>query len=226
MFPEDRVLVGVINRKADLQIAQEQQWYRIPQNRLPRGIHAEYIAFFLSRAFKEQNGGIHYFAERTGVELAYRKDLLPDERDHANAQEVYYKVQLGELQVKTPPIQNPTKRTITFVHTTWDRFVRATEIKDLYSDADYFVDRIYHALRDSGLRALRFWEAERPYTGHGAQVRILCERGTVIASPDASEGDALYLDVSQEDAAILAEIRARIVSKGGPATIGIPLEGY
>lgn len=226
MFPEDRVLVGVINRKADLQLAQEQRWYRIPQARFPRGIHAEYIAFFLSRAFKEQNGAIHFFAERTGLELAYRRDLLPDETQHPNANESYYKVQLGVLQVKQPPILNPTKRTITFVHTTWDRFVRANEIKDLYSDADYFVDRIYHALRDSGVRALRFWDAERKATGHGAQVRILCERGTVIASPDASEDAAFYLDISQDDAVILAEIRAQILRKGGPATVGIPLEGY
>ena len=64
MFPEDRVLVGVINRKRDLAIAQAEGWYRIPQRRMPRGVNAEYIAFFLSRAFKAQNGGVYYYAER------------------------------------------------------------------------------------------------------------------------------------------------------------------
>ena len=68
MFPEDRVLVGVINRKRDLAIAQAEGWYRIPQRRMPRGVNAEYVAFFLSRAFKEQNGGVYYYAEFKGLD--------------------------------------------------------------------------------------------------------------------------------------------------------------
>ena len=52
---------------------------------MPRGVNAEYIALFSSRAFKEKNGGIYYYAERKGLELAYRKDLIPKEDDHARA---------------------------------------------------------------------------------------------------------------------------------------------
>ncbi len=227
MFPEDRVLVGVLNRVADLEILRDQQWYRIPQQQLPHGVYAEYLAFFLSRAFKELNGGIHYFAERKGLELIYRRDLLPAETQHPRANEVYYKVQLGELQPKVPPVLNSTRRTISFIHTTWDRFVRAQEISDLYSRADYFVDRIYHALRNKGLRPLRFWETERKETGHGAQLRILCEHGMVVASPYRDDGEGVFhLNENQDDDSILAAIRAEILSKGGPTTVSIPVEGF
>jgi hypothetical protein len=224
MYPDDRVLVGVIKRKRDLTTLQQEGWYRIPQARLKRGVHAEYVAFFLSgRVFKERSGGIHYYARRTGLELAYRRDLLPDEAEHPRAADVYYKVQIRELVPKDPPVLNPGRRTVSFIYTTWDRFVQARRIEDLYSRADYFVDRVYHALRSKGYRPERFWETERRSTGHGPGVRVLCEKGPVVALTDAS-ADAFYLDDAQETDAILAEIIAEIAKQGGPLLINVPLD--
>jgi hypothetical protein len=223
MFPEDRVLVGVINRKRDLAYARDEHWYRIPQKRLPRGVNAEYIALFLSGAVsKERSGGIHYYAERTGLELVYRSDLLPKEANHPRAGDVYYKVQLGELREKQPPILNSSGRVITFIHTTWDRFVHAREISDLYSTPDYFVDRIYHALRSTGLTPERVWQAEYREAGR-AELRILCEKGTVVASTEHGEG-LVYLDETEEEDKILAAIKAEIARQGGPVFVSIPVE--
>jgi hypothetical protein len=225
MFPEDRVLVGVINRKRDFEIARTQGWYRIPQAQLPRGVNVEYLAFFLSgKVFKEQSGGIHYYTKRKGVELAHRRDLLPKEANHPRAGNVYYKVQIGELIPKEPPVLNPTKRSIGFIHTTWDRFVHARQISDLYSKADYYVDRIYHALRTYGVQPDRFWEAEQRDTGLAPQLRILCEKGTIIASTDSDDINAIFLDDTEEEDAILAEIKAAMARHGGPVTIGIPMD--
>lgn len=225
MFPDDRVLVGVIKRKKDLKLARDHHWYRIPQARMPRGVHAEYLAFFLnSRVAGQPQGGIYYFAEQAGLELAYRRDLLPDEADKPSAGEVYYKVQLRNWQEKIPPVLNSTRRTIAFIYTTWDRFVHAHEIRDLYSDADYYVDRIYHALRNDGLTALeRYWDSERRETGHGAQLRILCQHGTLTAAVEPSIGD-IFLDVGVEEDAILAKIRAAVARQGGPVMVSIPLD--
>ncbi len=225
MFPDDRVLVGVIKRKKDLKLARNQHWYRIPQARMQRGVHAEYLAFFLSgKVAGQPESGIYYFAERAGLELAYRRDLLPDEADKPTANEVYYKVQLRNWQPKTPPVLNTTNRAFSFIHTTWDRFVHAREIRDLYSDADYYVDRIYHALRTDGLTALeRYWDGERRETGHGAQLRILCERGVLTASADPTGGDIL-LESGVEEDEILAKIRAAVARQGGPVMVNIPLD--
>lgn len=146
MYPEDRVLVGVINREGDLELARREHWYRVPYGRAAGGIHAEYIAFYLSRAFGELNGGIHYYARRTGVELVRRRDLLPDEPDHPRADALYYCLQLGELRRKDPPVLNPTRRAVAFILTTWDRFEQARELRDLYTNAEGFVDRAFYAL--------------------------------------------------------------------------------
>jgi hypothetical protein len=224
MYPEDRVLIGVINRKRDLTYVRDEHWYRIPRDRMARGVHVEYIAFFLSGIFGERGGSIGYYAERKGTELLYRRDLLPNEPNHKRADAVYYKVGLSELVDKTPPIVNPTHRPISFIYTTWDRFVHARQISDLYSPNDYFVDRVYHALRDHGIRPDRYWDAEQRETGFPAHVRILCENGTVIASPERGD-QRIFMDGAQSDDAILTTIRAEIARQGGPVTINIPLEG-
>lgn len=224
MYPEDRVLVGVINTKRDLKFARDAHWYRIPQGRMPRGISDEYLAFFLSgRVFKAQSGSIPYFARRQGVELARRKDLIPAQANHARAEDVYYKVNLGEMRQKSPPITNPTKRPVVFIHTTWDRFIKAEKIADLYSTADYFVDRIYHALQNRHTPVRRFWEAEREQTGLAPQVRILCQRGEVVASTEPEPGD-IYLDRNRDEGEILRAIRAAIAANDGPVMTNLPMD--
>ena len=94
---------------------------------------------------------MHYYARRLGHELVTRCDLLPDEADHPRAEEPYYKLQLGPLQKREPPVVSQRWRRITLIHTTWDRFQAAEEINDLFVKGGEFVDRLYHALRDSGL---------------------------------------------------------------------------
>lgn len=223
MFAEDRVLVGVINRKRDLDTVLGEHWYRIPQKHMKRGVNAEYVAFFLSKAFGERNGGIHYFAERKGVELVYRRDLLPKEPNHPRANEPYYKIQLGTIHPKVPPVLNPSHRSLSFIYTTWDRFVNATQIKDLYSTEDYFVDRIYHALRSAGIAPERSWTAE--YRNAPARLRILCENGSVVASTQPEDG-SMYLDNKHHEDELLAAIFAEIAKHGGPLMINIPFEFY
>ena len=158
MFPEDRVLVGVINRRKDFEIVQQQGWYRIPVARAPRVLDGEYLAFFFSQAFKTQNGAIHHYARRTGIELARRRDLLPAEPQHARADELYYKITLGPLQDKQPPITNPQARSVAFIQTTWDRFSAAKTLVDLYSSADIYVDRVTRALERREIKVGALWQ--------------------------------------------------------------------
>lgn len=224
-YAEDRVLVGVINRKRDLETARHKGWYRIPVARLARGVNAEYIGFFLSGAFKELNGAVHYYAECKGIELAYRRWLLPDEPDHPRADEQYYKIALGDLIPKTPPIVNTTKRSIAFVSTTWDRFIHARTIPDLYSKADYFVDRIYHALRATGMQPERFWEVESSVIHHAPGLEIMTAEGPLYLSTKPTE-NALYLDLELSQDVLLRTIREELAKRGGPVDLNVPLDGF
>lgn len=229
VYPEDRVLVGVMNRKRDLDKARYDHWYRIPQNRMPNGVHADYLALFLSKAFKELNGGIHFYARIMGTELARRRDLLPDEAKHPRADSLYYQLQLGELRRKDPPVLNATRRAIAFIYTTWDRFEQARTIPDLYSDADRFVDRVFYALERSGkpLQPERIWEAQRLSDDGGAQIRIQCQDGTVIASTASRSEGVIPLEVTGTGAAVhysVETILAAIEQRGGPLMINVSLD--
>jgi hypothetical protein len=222
-YAEDRVLVGVINRKRDLEIALKQQWYRIPEAQMKRGIQAEYLGFFLSRAFGEKNGSIQYFARITGYELDFRRFLLPNEPNHPKADQLYYKITFDPLIEKRPPITNDTRRTITFIYTTWDRFSHARVIGDLYSKADFFVDRIYHALRSAGMRPLRFWEAEAKQHPFAPGIRIETVNGPIYASAARTE-EAIYLDWTYTQEEILEAFRQELERRGGLVDINVPLE--
>lgn len=147
MYADDRVLIGVVKRVKDFEIARQERWYRIPAGQLPRGLNAEYIAFFLSgKAFKEGGGSVAYFARITGLELARRRDLLPDETRRPD--DIYFKVQFRQLIQKDPPVRNLPARSISFIRTTWDRFIDAEYVSDLYLSGGFYVDRVYHALRN------------------------------------------------------------------------------
>jgi len=227
VYPEDRVLVGVINRRRDLEAAQREHWYRVPYQQAPNGVYAEYVAFYLSRAFNDQNGGIHYYARRTGVELARRRDLLPAEASHPRADCWYHKLQFGEVRRKEPPILNPTRRGIAFIFTTWDRFCAARTLADLYSDADQFVDRVCHALQQAGLRPERVWEASRPGGTGGAELRLACAQGTVVASTTPSDAE-IPLAVADSPQALEHSVRsvlAAVKDRGGPQPGAAPPKG-
>jgi hypothetical protein len=143
MYPEDRVLVGVVKSLRDLRFALDDGWYRIPQAAMPRGVHAEVVALFLSgKVFGEQSGTVAYYGRVGGLELAYRRDLVPSQPNHARANLPYYRVSLHDVTAKQPPIRNRGRRRVTFIYTTWDRFVAARTVRDLYSRAAHFVPRI------------------------------------------------------------------------------------
>lgn len=136
MYPEDRVLVGVIKTRRDLRFAQGAGWYRIPLVQMPGGVDVEYVAFFLSGAvFKGLQSTIAYYAPVRGLELARRRELIPDQPDHPRADAIYYQVQLGPLTTKTPPITNPDGRRFAFIRTSWEQFAHAETINDLYRRA-------------------------------------------------------------------------------------------
>jgi hypothetical protein len=151
MYPEDRVLIGVINRQRDLHHLLESRWYRIPYAQMPDGVETDYLAFFLSRGASKGKSGVYYYAPLSGVELVRRCDILPAESDHPHAKMLYYKCQMRHIHTCRPPILNPTQRTITFIRTTWDRFADATTVAELYSTAPFYVRRVYSAKSKTGV---------------------------------------------------------------------------
>lgn len=222
MYPEDRVLVGVMPHPRDLELAREQHWYRVPARSAPQGIHAEYVAFYFTGAFgPDLRWAIHYYARRTGHELVRRVDLLPDEPSHPRASERYYKLQLGPIKQKDPPIVSLRWRRIAFIQTTWDRFVAAREINDLFSTDDAFVDRIYHALKARGIQPERQVEVGGGQNSRTVDLLIPCREGAVMLS-SGQQQPAPVLSLLGDEGQDIPRIEAAIEQHGGLLDIPPP----
>lgn len=221
MHPDDRVLVAVMNRPQDLEIAQQQGWYRIPERHAPRGVFFEYVAFYLTAAFGEERWSIPYYARCLGHELLARRELLPAEPDHPRAGEPYYKLQLGRLQRREPPIPSHRWRRITFIHTTWDRFEAAQEINDLFAEGGEFVDRIYHALRDAGIAPERRYPVREAGAEYILDLAVPCREGVVAVEIEELESGlpgTLHFSLEQvreDPQGCVAQVRARVQWHGG-----------
>jgi hypothetical protein len=148
MYPEDRVLIAYVPSPADFALIQAQNWYRIPYASAPKGVYAEWLAFYFGGSFGAQKWSVQAYAPRLGHELVQRRELLPDQPHHPRAEEWYYRLELGALQFLERPIISLQWRRITFLHTTWDRFQDAVEINDLFLDGEGYVDRVFSVLKD------------------------------------------------------------------------------
>lgn len=157
IYPDDRVLVAIMNNQEDWRRVQEERWYRIPVKHAPEGMpHFDWLAFYQTSAFGSDKWAIHYYAHIDGHELVTRRDLLPAEANHPRAADWYYKLMLGPLQHKLPPIISANWRRITFIATSGDRFETAEEINDLFENQSP-AGRLYVTLREEGFHPERDW---------------------------------------------------------------------
>ncbi len=135
IYPDERVLVAIVNNQEDWERVQDEHWYRLPvKHAPPNSPNFDWIAFYFSKIFNEDKWAIHFYARILGHELLTRRDLIPSEPNHKRAGDWYYKLALGPLQHKLPPIVSDSWRRIAFIITTGDRFEAAQEIKDLLAD--------------------------------------------------------------------------------------------
>lgn len=199
MYPEDRVLVAYVPDPADFALIRERGWYRIPQQSAPKGLYAEYFAFYFGRHFGSQKWAIHYYAERLGHELTTRALLVPEEPDHPRAHDFYYKVQLGPLQQLAEPIVSLRWRRVTFLHTTWDRFQDAREINDLFIEGGEYVDRLYATLKERGFRPERGYTVREAGTTYRVPLAIPCRDGRVeLTAAELPQSDAEVVNLADE----------------------------
>jgi hypothetical protein len=106
---------------------------------------------------------------------------------------------------------------VSFIHTTWDRFVAARDLADLYSDADIFVDRIFYALEQHGVHAERVWQDDARDV---VQLRVPCREGTVVASTIPLDGEHVLLPALADSDALqrcVGQILEAVVRRGGTA---------
>ncbi len=126
------VLIAIMPKARDMEIARVLGWYRIPLKSAPKIVNVDIIAFFQTADFgKNHKSCIEKYAEVRGVELTTRNELFKQEPDHPRAFEEYYKIQLGPLLSLTSPISTDNWKRFLFFYTTGEKFFAAKKIRDL-----------------------------------------------------------------------------------------------
>jgi hypothetical protein len=178
--PCDRVLVAIMNRRRDFEIARDEGWYRVPSKTAPASTtDAQVLAFYFTRAFDEEKWSIRWYCAIQGHELALRSSLIPEQPDHPRAKETYYKLQLGPLLQLEAPVLSLRWRRVTFIETSWDRLMAAEEINDLYTSG---ADGLYVTLKEAGLHAEREFQIRDRGERFIVDLAIPCRDGTVAIS--------------------------------------------
>ena len=131
-YDMDLILVAIMPNPRDLEIARMFGWYRIPLKSAPKVIAVDYLAFYQTGIFGEDNRWrIKMIAPVKGHELTTRNSLIRSAPDHPRANEEYFKIQIGPLVNLNRPIVADQWRRITFFYTTGALLKTATTIRDL-----------------------------------------------------------------------------------------------
>ena len=142
---------------ADLSGQGNKGWYRIPLDRAPRRIAADYLTVCRTGTLP---AGRTLGGARTGActRISSRKTHRADPRppEHPWADQSYYKVMLGPLAPLPHTVPSRRLRRIAFIPTTLDRLMQAEEINDL-SIKSSAQERLWAALKLADI------DAERQY---------------------------------------------------------------
>ena len=131
-------LVSVVATDADLSRFRDEGWYRLPDRVLGRSLgrnvleEIEYLAIYQTGGITDGlPGSIELFGEVESVESLLRRDLLPGEADHPAANQIYHRIRLSTIHRLPQPITSRNARRVTFIRTTIERLLKATDLGDL-----------------------------------------------------------------------------------------------
>ena len=82
----EELLIGIVNKLSDFEIIQNQLWYRIPVDKadklLKRRWPPKWMAFYYTNAIKEYQQMIIHYAKVSGIKVATRQELFPEEEEN------------------------------------------------------------------------------------------------------------------------------------------------
>jgi very-short-patch-repair endonuclease len=176
------VLVAVMNDPRDMESARTEGWYRIPVRRAPQRLGADYLAFYQTGVFGEdERWRVSFYAPVRRVRRVRRRDLLPDEPDHPRADDEYYKFELGPLARLPRPIPSRRLRRITFIPTTLSRLLSAQEINDLWLGHEV-EERLWAEFKAQGIAVERRAPLREEDADYRVDFALYCQGGKVAIS--------------------------------------------
>ncbi len=193
MSHRGEVLVAIINDLLDFSIAHDKHWYRIPIDSKEKWLKErwppKWLALYQTKIFGHAAHAINYYAKILSIRQAYRWQLFPDQPQDERGKRRYYQLFLEPLQQLPKPIVSHRRRRIIFVPTTWEKFINATEINDLY-DESTLENRLWAALKRLHIQAERQELVTIKDNNYFLDFAIYCALGKIDIETDGDEWHA------------------------------------
>lgn len=198
MGKRGEVLVAIANNLADWEIIRRDRWYRIPvqqvKKRLKDCFSPEWLAFYQTKIFDEEAYAINYYSKVQKIEKAFRWELFPDlPADDKKRKKQYFKLEISELEKLDRPILSRRLRRLVFIPTTWEKFVSAVEINDLWDESP-LEDRVWAELKRLKISAERQEHVTVQRKSYFLDFAIYCECGKIDIETD---GDTWHANKEQ-----------------------------
>ncbi len=154
---EKDTLIALLKYRRDLDLLFREKWYRIPVKYAPKMVREgtiRYLAFYQPATFKEEAFKICWYGPVQSISKLKRRDLLPDESSHPNADTLYYRIELAELSKLANPIISRRKRRMLFITTTFQKLKSARELNDVFLESP-LEERFWERLKQERIDAER-----------------------------------------------------------------------
>lgn len=181
------VLIAIINNLFDFAIARDKHWYRIPVSSVDKWLKnrwpPQWLAFYQTKVFDQEAYAINYYAQVLDIRQVYRWQLFPNQPRDKKRNWRYYQLFLQPLQWLPKPVLSRRLRRVIFIPTTWQKFINAVEINDLY-DGSPLEDRLWAEFKRLQITAERqeFVTAKR--RNYALDFAIYCATGKIDVETD------------------------------------------
>lgn len=187
MSKRGEVLVAIINNRLDFAILRERLWYRIPVSSVEKWLkdrwHPKWLAFYQTMAFGAEKHAINYFGEVVDIREVRRWQLFPDEPHDEKSNRRYYQIFVKSIQQLPKPIYSRRYRRIVFIPTTWQKFIKAVEINDLFDESS-LEDRLWAEFKRHSIPAERQEYIIAKGNNYALDFAIYCAKGSIDVETD------------------------------------------
>ena len=187
------VLVAILNNTSDYRIAREQHWYRVPVSSVNKWLKdcwpPQWLAFYQTKIFGPEQHAINYYARVLAIRKAYRWQLFPNQPLNEKSHQRHYKLQLEPLRQLPHPIFSRRLRRIVFIPTTWQKFINAVEINDLYDESP-LEDKLWAEFKRWSIQAERQEFITAKSRTYALDFAIYCQAGKIDVETDGDSWHA------------------------------------
>ena len=187
MAKRGEVLVAIINNQRDFAILQDRHWYRIPVSSAKKWLKErwppQWIAFYQTKVFGREAYAVSYYAQVLAIRTVRRWQLFPKEPRDKKSNYWYYQLMLSPLKKLPKPILSRRWRRIVFIPTTWQKFIHAVEINDLYDESP-LEDRLWAAFKRHNIPAERQAFITIKRQNYALDFAVYCAKGNLDVETD------------------------------------------